>query len=121
MSRVEPGSPAEKAGLLGGDIIVRFDGKTIEKSVDLPRAVGDTKPGTKSIVTVLLKGATRDIPITVAELEPDTKRADKTPEPPKPVVANGLGPVGRRRAGRPEEADEPAVRRAGRERSRGRP
>ena len=91
VSRVESGSPAEKAGLLGGDIIVKFDGKAIEKSVDLPRAVGDTKPGTKSIVTVLRKGSTRDIPIVVAELEPDAKRADKTPEPPKAVVANGLG------------------------------
>ena len=91
VSRVEAGSPAEKAGVLGGDIIVKFDGKTIEKSVDLPRAVGDTKPGTKSVITVLRKGVTKDIPIVVAELEPEAKRADKTPEPPKPVVANGLG------------------------------
>ncbi len=91
VSKVEPGSPADKAGVLGGDIVVRFDGRTIEKSFDLPRAVGDTKPGTKSVITVLRKGATRDIPIVVAELEPDTKRADKTPEPPKPAAANGLG------------------------------
>lgn len=92
VSRVEPGSPAEKAGLLGGDIIVKFDGKTIEKSVDLPRAVGDTRPGTKSVITVLRKGTTKDIPIVVAELESDAARkADKAPEPAKPAVANGLG------------------------------
>ena len=92
VSRVEAGSPAEKAGVLGGDIIVKFDGKTIEKSVDLPRAVGDTKPGTKSIITVLRKGTTKEIPIVVAELESDAaKKTDKTPEPPKPAVSNGLG------------------------------
>ena len=91
VTRVEAGSPAEKAGVMGGDIITRFDGKPIEKSLDLPRAVGDTKPGTKSTLTVLRKGATRDIPITVAELDADAKRTDKTPEPPKPVAANGLG------------------------------
>ena len=93
VSRVEPGTPAEKAGIVGGDIIVKFDGKPIEKSVDLPRAVGDTKPGTKSVITVLRKGATRDIPIVVSELDAESKRADrdKTPEAAKPAVVNGLG------------------------------
>jgi len=89
--RVEPGTPAEKAGVAPGDIIVKFDGKTIERSLDLPRAVGDTKPGTKSTLTVLRKGATKEIPIVVSELEPDTKRVAKTPEAEKPKTANSLG------------------------------
>jgi serine protease Do len=42
---VESGSPAEKAGVEAGDIITRFDGKTIEKASDLPRFVGSIKPG----------------------------------------------------------------------------
>ena len=91
VSRVEAGTPADKAGVLGGDIIVKFDGKPIEKSVDLPRAVGDTKPGTKSILTVIRKGVSRDIPIVVAELDGDAKKAEKAAEPAKPAVANGLG------------------------------
>jgi serine protease Do len=92
VTRVEAGTPADKAGVMGGDIIVKFDGHAIEKSLDLPRAVGETKPGTKSTLTVLRKGATRDIPITVAELDPDQKKTpDKTPEPPKPAVVNGIG------------------------------
>ena len=91
VSRVEAGTPAEKAGVLGGDIIVKFDGRTIEKSVDLPRAVGDTKPGTKSIITVLRKGVTREIPIVVSELDGEARRAEKAPEPPKPAAVNGLG------------------------------
>jgi len=48
VSSVEPGSPAEKVGIEAGDIILKFDGKTIEKSSDLPRTVGNTKPGTNS-------------------------------------------------------------------------
>ncbi len=91
VTRVEANTPAAKAGVQGGDIIVRFDGKPIEKSVDLPRAVGDTKPGTKSTVTVLRKGATVDIPIVVAELDNEARRAPAPAEPAKPAAANGLG------------------------------
>ena len=76
---------------MAGDIILKFDGKTIEKSVDLPRAVGDTKPGTKSVLQVLRKGSQRDIPIVVSELDVDTKRPAKVAEPPKPPVTNNLG------------------------------
>ncbi len=92
VSRVEAGTPAEKAGVQPGDIIVKFDGKTIEKSLDLPRAVGDTRPGTKSVLTVWRKGQTRDIPIVVSELDADAKRASKpSPEPEAPKAANSLG------------------------------
>ena len=91
VSRVEPGTPAEKAGVMPGDVILKFDGKAIEKSVDLPRAVGDTKPGTRSILSVLRKGASRDIPIVVSELDGDARRSAKPPEPPKPAVTNNLG------------------------------
>ncbi len=91
VSRVEAGTPAEKAGVLAGDIIVKFDGKTIEKSVDLPRAVGDTKPGNKSVLQVLRRGSPRDIPIVVSELDTESRRPGKTPEPPKPAATNNLG------------------------------
>jgi len=69
VSSIEAGSPAEKAGLEAGDIILKFDGKTIEKSSDLPRTVGSTKPGTVSHVTVLRRGVTKDYTITVGEFE----------------------------------------------------
>lgn len=76
---VESGSPAEKAGVEAGDIITKFDGKTIEKSSDLPRMVGATKPGTKSSLTVFRRGTTRDFQVLVAEVEPD-KVAKLEPE-----------------------------------------
>ncbi|NDC61391.1 MAG: PDZ domain-containing protein, partial [Betaproteobacteria bacterium] len=80
VNSVEAGSPAEKAGLEAGDIILKFDGKTIEKSSDLPRAVGSTKPGSNSRVTVLRRGVTKEYPITVGEFEAD-KTAAKSNAP----------------------------------------
>jgi len=68
---VEAGSPAERGGIEVGDIITRFDGRSIERSSDLPRLVGGTRPGTQVGVQVWRKGATRDLNLTVAELEPE--------------------------------------------------
>ncbi|WP_333842698.1 DegQ family serine endoprotease [Pelomicrobium sp.] len=68
IASVEKGSPAEKAGLEVGDIIVKYDGKAVASSSDLPRMVGSTKPGTKVTVQVWRKGATKDIQVTVGEL-----------------------------------------------------
>jgi serine protease Do len=95
---VEAGSPAEKAGIEAGDIITKFDGKVIEKSSDLPRIVGGTKPGSKSTVTVFRRGTTKDLTVVVAEIEAD-KAVAKAPareEKPKASSAGqafGLGVV----------------------------
>ena len=91
---VEAGSPAEKAGIEAGDIITRFDGKAIEKIADLPRMVGNTKPGTKSTVTVFRRGSTRDLSIQIAEIEPDKsalKTSDKEAKPKSSSAAQQLG------------------------------
>jgi serine protease Do len=66
---VEQGSPAEKAGLEPGDIILKFEGKAIDKSSDLPRMVGNTKPGTRSAIQVWRRGSLKDMHITVGEFE----------------------------------------------------
>ncbi|MEO8418592.1 MAG: DegQ family serine endoprotease [Methylophilaceae bacterium] len=65
---VEKGSPAEKGGLEAGDVIVKFDGKTVATSSDLPRAVGATKPGKAVPVEILRKGASRMLNITIGEM-----------------------------------------------------
>lgn len=91
---VEVGSPAEKAGIEAGDIIVRFDGKAIDKIADLPRMVGNTKPGSKSTVTVFRRGSTRDLSILIAEIEADKtalKTSDKDAKPKTSSAAQQLG------------------------------
>ncbi len=84
---VETDSPAEKAGIEAGDIIVKFDGKSIEKSSDLPRIVGGTKPGSKSVVTVFRRGATKDLNVVVAEIEAERPVAKATPRDEKPKAS----------------------------------
>ena len=84
---VEADSPAEKAGIEAGDIIVKFDGKSIEKSSDLPRIVGGTKPGSKSVVTVFRRGATKDLNVVVAEIEAERPVAKATPRDEKPKAS----------------------------------
>ena len=79
---VETGAPAEKAGIEAGDIITKFEGKLIEKSSDLPRMVGNVKPGTKAVVTIFRRGVTKELTVIIAEIEPEKPaRKASTPEP----------------------------------------
>lgn len=92
VSGVESGTPAEKAGVEAGDIILKFDGKAIERASDLPRLVGNTKPGTKSTLTVFRRGATRELVITIAEVEAD-QPARKPVEKEEPQQSSSAGKV----------------------------
>jgi len=93
---VEKGGPAERAGVETGDIILKFDGKPVTASADLPRIVGSTRPGAKASVQLRRKGQTRDVTVTVGEIPDDrvaagrgAKPGEKKPE----VAANRLGLV----------------------------
>ncbi len=87
---VEAGSPADKAGVEAGDIIVRFEGKAIERHSDLPRLVGSIKPGTRSSLTVFRRGSTKELSITIGEVEPD-KVAQMTPDKEDKPKASAAG------------------------------
>jgi len=92
---VDPTGPAERGGLQVGDIILKFDGKSIDKASDLPRIVGSTGPGSKVDVQVWRKGETRDLQITVGEMEPErSASAGRTPGAKpggEPSATNALG------------------------------
>jgi len=98
VSLVEPGGPADKAGIKSGDIILKFNGAPVTRSSDLPRLVGGTAIGSKATVTVWRKGAQLDLPVAVAELEGEkTAKASKgkgnKAEPEAEGKPNALGLV----------------------------
>ena len=77
VSNVEEGSPAAKAGLEVGDVILKIDGRTVEGSADLSRTIRALKPGSKITLGIWRGGKARDVSITVAEFkDDDTKAAD---------------------------------------------
>jgi len=66
---VTDGGPGAKAGIETGDVILQFDGKPITESRRLPRVVADTPVDKQVTVTVWRKGARKDLPVTLGELE----------------------------------------------------
>jgi serine protease Do len=94
VNAVEKGGPADKAGVEVSDIIIKFDGKAVASSSDLPRIVGATRPGSKVGLQVWRKGAAKDLTVTVAEI-PAEKTASRDTKGAKPTeaAANRLGLV----------------------------
>jgi len=88
---VEKGGPADKAGLLPGDIITKFDGKAIGISSDLPRTVGTTKPGKTVPVEILRKGSAKTLTVAVGEMPTDpAEMVSQSKSSPK-TEANRIG------------------------------
>jgi serine protease Do len=90
---VENGGPAEKAGVEAGDIITKVDGKAVEKSGDLPRLIGGTKPGSKTTLQVFRRGNYRDVAVSVVEFEPESPRRTGAPpeSSPAPRAMSSVG------------------------------
>ena len=66
---VEEDSPAAKAGLEVGDVILKIDGRTVEGSADLSRTIRSVRPGQKVTLNVWRAGKTRDLVVTVGEFK----------------------------------------------------
>lgn len=69
VSSVEKGSPAERAGLESGDVIVRFNERDINRSADLPALVASIAPGTTAKLDVIRKGTPKTLTVTVGEMK----------------------------------------------------
>lgn len=96
VSSVEPRGPADKAGIEAGDVILRFDGKPVEKSGDLPRLVGATRPGSSTTALIWRGGASREMRLTVTELNDeriDPRKGRRGAEPETDKTPNRLGLV----------------------------
>ncbi len=86
VANVEKNSPAQKAGVESGDVILHYNDKPIVDSSDLPVVVAKSKPGSEATLTIWRKGAERQVPITVGELEPEKAAV---------VAASGAAPTGK--------------------------
>ena len=94
VNSVEKGGPADRAGIETSDVILEFDGIHVESSVDLPRIVGQTKPGSKVSVKVWRKGETKEIPITVGEIADDRAGSAPAPQAPPKIASNTIDELG---------------------------
>jgi serine protease Do len=93
VSRVEKGAAASKAGIATSDIILTFDGTEVETSNDLPRIVGQTRPGKKVEVEVWRNKKLKTLSLTVGEIPADTTAKSETNSP-KAVTSNVIEQLG---------------------------
>ncbi len=93
VSRVEKGAAASKAGIATSDIILTFDGIDVETSNDLPRIVGQTRPGEKVEVEVWRNKKSKTLTLTVGEIPPDAA-AKREPSKNKAVTSNVIEQLG---------------------------
>ena len=71
IAQVGRDSPAERAGLQSGDVIITFDGEAIETSADLPHVVGLIAPGSRAEALVVRDGDEQMITVEVGALAAD--------------------------------------------------
>ncbi|WP_459617717.1 DegQ family serine endoprotease [Bordetella sp. 2513F-2] len=92
VSSIQADGPADSAGVLPGDVIMSFNGERIRRWSDLPRIVGETKPGTRAPMEVWRKGRTVKLSVTVAEMpnEPVSNAGQAEPKA-SPSADNLLG------------------------------
>ncbi len=69
VAEINPGTPAEKAGLQREDIIIEFNGHPIQEMNELPRMVAETPPGTAVTLKVLRQGKDKTFQLTITELK----------------------------------------------------
>ncbi|WP_455209023.1 DegQ family serine endoprotease [Kaarinaea lacus] len=89
VAKVLPDSPAEKAGFQVGDVVIKFDGKKIERSSNLPPVVGMTQVGKNVKVEILRNGKKKDLTVNLGELPDEDATLASAPEP-KPSEDNKL-------------------------------
>jgi serine protease Do len=83
VSSVEPGSPADAAGLRPGDVILEVNDREIDQSADLSNNIADIRPGQQAKLQVWREGKGRDLTVKVEELEePPVRSANARPSSP---------------------------------------
>lgn len=80
--QVVSGTPADKAGIQPGDVVISVNGKPVDGAVDLRRTLGALKPGTAITLQCNRRGKLLDFKASLAELNPQVAAAPERPEAP---------------------------------------
>ena len=72
------GSPAEKAGLQRGDVIIEYDGKKIEEPYQLRNMVANTTPGQEVELKIIRENKTETKKVTISELPAEMQKPSKS-------------------------------------------
>ncbi len=72
VAQVQPDSPAAKAGVKSGDVILKFNGQPIDNTAQLPAKVAATKVGSKAELEILRDGKEKTLAVTIEQLKDDT-------------------------------------------------
>ncbi|WP_445358011.1 Do family serine endopeptidase [Microbulbifer sp. ANSA005] len=93
IDQVSPGSPAAQAGIMPGDIILRFHGQKIGVFGDLPHVVGQIRPGTQAQVELIRNRKPERLSVTVGTLPGSEDEARQVAANPSSGVGGRLGVV----------------------------
>jgi serine protease Do len=74
VTNVVEGDPAEKAGVKSGDVILEFDGKPVDDTRALLRAVADAPAGKRVPIVVWRDGGRRTLSVQVGQMQPDDEK-----------------------------------------------
>ncbi|SFX62312.1 DegQ family serine endoprotease [Marinospirillum alkaliphilum] len=91
IANVDPQGPGARGGIRAGDIILEVNGQTIERSSDLPPAVGRIQPGERGRFVVLRDGRQRTLNFAVGERPDDPQVVRSGRGSPEPAAADRLG------------------------------
>ena len=86
IAQASDSGPAGKAGVQPGDVIVRFDGKDVERSSDLPPMVGLVRPGTTVPVDVVRQGDRLTLDVTIEQLPETNQVVQNVTSQPKVIL-----------------------------------
>ncbi|MEW5791680.1 MAG: DegQ family serine endoprotease [Pseudomonadota bacterium] len=89
IASVERNGPADRAGLMVGDVILKYNGEPIDGASELPRLVAATKPGSRATLQIWRKGRTQQVGVVVGELTAPARGA-AAPGPARGNNALGL-------------------------------